>query len=217
MHVSRFNVAVALIGVASLGGCEGCKPLDQSLRQVVEFQYDHVANAEQIHFGKPPSGLSVAGSFVSPTDGGFWAIFNLCSLDVQGKELASFKYDVANFFVEYGKSEFGPLQPFAVRYGASTSLNSAADTPKVIDAIANETQLGPSTQVFPHGFYPSLRYRVAVLIPGSLERYGGEQLTLRYHGQPSIVLGRGQRPAHIPFAGPDASISSDCRPLAHEG
>lgn len=89
--------------------------------EAVAFQYDHVANVKRIHFTNPIAG--VAGNFVEPVNqGGFWAIFVICSLDVQGSELTSFNYNAGNFFVENGNTSYGAMQPFQVRYGASTTL-----------------------------------------------------------------------------------------------
>jgi hypothetical protein len=214
------SVIVATLSVvvlAGINGCDSCQnnSLDTGLKNAVVFQYDHVANVHEIRF---PNKVEISGTFglnsVSPVEGGFWAVFVLCSLDVQGKEIQTFNYDASKFFVEYEGQSYGPLQPFKVRYEASTSLNSPTDTPKVAAAIANELQLGPSTQPFPRGFYPSLNYRIAILIPQALQTYRGEQLTLTYTGQPSIVQGRGHSPTDVPvFGSGSGSVSGICRPL----
>jgi hypothetical protein len=206
------SVIAATLSVIALAGCDNS--LDTALKNVVVFQYDHVANVHEIRFRNNvdiPGTLGIGS--ISPKEGGFWAVFVLCSLDVQGKAIETFNYNVSNFFVKYEGDTYGPLQPFTVRYGASTSSNNPTDTPKVAAAIAKEIQMGPDTQPFPHGLYPSLNYRIAILIPKALPTYRGEQLTLTYTGQPSIFQGRGHSPTDIPVLDSNlGSVSGTCRP-----
>jgi hypothetical protein len=213
--ISIVNVIILAVVTTSNSGCKGCNnTLDAALKKAVIFKYDHVANVHEIRFLAP---IPVPGTFgvnsVAPKEGGFWAVFVICSLDVQGKQIESFNYDISHFAVEYEGQTFGyPLQPFTVRFEAGTALNDASNTPLIMNGIAKETQLGPSTQIFPRGLYPSLNYRVAILIPSSLSTYRGEQLTLKYTGQPSILQGSGNRPADISVLNFNAgTLPTTCR------
>lgn len=134
-------------------------------------------------------------------------------IDVQGRELESFDYDAANFFVEYEGTKYGlPLLPGTVRFEASAQSNTAANTSLVAAAIIKKLHLGPLKQRFPHGFYPSPNYRIAILIPNELRTYRGEQLTLRYGGHPSIVIGGGNSPIPLGPHTLDQPLGV-CRPL----
>lgn len=211
---SSWKLSLLLLLLLALGGCSGCqKDVDTALGNLVVFEYDHVANVKQVRFSNSIPGVTVAGNYVEPVDqGGFWAVFLICSLDVQGSAIQTFNYDARNFFVEHGTAAYGPLQPHKVRYGASTVLNSPADTPKIIEAVARETQLGPTQKAFPRQLFPSLNYRVAVFIPEHPQGYQGGQLDLKYSGQPSYVNGGGNSPQVIPFVGPQGTpLAGTCR------
>lgn len=217
MKIFRMNILILVIGVGALFGCTTTdSPLNTALLNVVSFQYDHVANTQEISFRRPPVN-SFNSVSTAPNRRGFWAVFVLCSLDVQGKAIETFQYDASKFVIEYEGTTYGPLQPFEVVFGASPILNDASNTPLIAAAIAQEVQVGPSHQPFPRGFYPSLNYRIAILIPDALSSYRGEQLTLKYIGQPSISLGRGQRPTNINDIGSGPlgeQAPSECRPPA---
>lgn len=207
------RITAALVSSAVLLGA--CAEMDASLKKSVTFRYDHVANARQVKFATPldlsPTYYPI--NFVSPLEpDGFWAIYVICSLDVAGSELPSFSYNAANFVAEHDGVTFGALQPFTVRLQSSADLNSPADTPKIAQAIVQELHVGPLTQVFPHAAYPSLNYRIAVYVPKRPAGYGGDQMALRYTGQPSLMLGTGHAPADVPVAGAGvASLPTTCR------
>ena len=212
MHRLRSKALV----VAALALGSGCANLDPTLRNSVTLRYQHVANAHQVRFANalalsPPY---APVQFVTPLEApGFWAIFVLCSLRVGGA-LPGFDYDVDKFRVEYDGQTFGPLQPQALRHEASADLNTAADTPAIATAIAEEIQVGPARQALPPGNYPALNYRIAVYVPRELPGYTNDQLTLRYVGQPSLVLGNGRSPADLAVAGGSAggAVAGACQP-----
>lgn len=214
MRPLSLRFVAAILGAAALTGCPQCPDdtLKEALSNVVVFKYEHVANIREIRFPEPTRIHGNSFNFVQPVDSyGFWAVFIICSLNVQGDAIKTFNYNTGNFFVEYDGETYGPLRPQQVRYGASPTGNSAADTPTVAAAIHRAVGLGPSTQPFPRGFYPSLNYRIAVLIPGKLLYYGNEQLDLKYGGQPSIVQGTGHSPAILQFWNSDVGLPGSCR------
>lgn len=212
--MNRFaRITAALVAPAAL--LCACTELDANLKKSVTFRYDHVANAHQVKFGTPldlsPTFYPI--NFVTPVESqGFWAIYVICSLDVAGSELPSFAYNASSFVAEHGAMTFGALPPYTVRLQSSADLNSPADTPKIAQKIAQELHIGPPTQVFPHGAYPSLNYRIAVFVPQWPAGYGGDQLALRYPAQPALMMGTGLAPVDLPVAGGGAAVlPSTCR------
>jgi hypothetical protein len=197
LMISRSQVAVGLVCLA-LASCSSCPDLDAPLQNVVVFQYDHVANVDLIRFDRDLVTTSGTQSGARAISGGFWAVFVICSLDVQGNAFKErpFDYDVANFVVEHNGRTYGALEAFTLNAGGTT-WPAPGDTQKAANAVAGVVQIGPSTQKFPRGFYPSLNYRIAILVKDRPPNYSGEQLTLRYVNQPSIMQGRGQRPATL--------------------
>jgi hypothetical protein len=180
----------------------------------VVIHYQHVANAHEVRFGAPLALATGPASVLTPRSRqGFWAIFVLCSMDVPGKPRPSFVYDVNNFRIDYGGREYGPIHPYSLRYDHSINLNVPADTPGLAGAIAAELQEGPNMQVFSRGLYPDLNYRIALFVPRGLDDYAGDQLQLRYHGQPSVLLGNGYPPHDIPAVGGNAAgVAARCLP-----
>jgi hypothetical protein len=134
-------------------------------------------------------------------------------VDASGANIPSFYFDVDRFRVRYGKQRFGPLRPYTLRLEDTVDLNSRSDTPAIAAAIATEIQEGPSSQVFRHGFYSGLDYRFAIYVPRGLPDYSGDELTLRYEGGQTMLLGNGYLPSDIPVAGLGGmGIASRCRP-----
>jgi hypothetical protein len=201
----------AWVTLLCLAACSGSPPQPGD---AVVIHYQHVANAHEVHFSAPLAFAPHPASFVMPRNRqGFWAIFVLCSLDVRGHALPSFVYDVNNFRVNYNGIEFDGLRPYSLRYEDSAWLNSAAETAALAGAIAGELQRGPTLEVFSPGFYSSLNYRVALFVPRGLDDYAGDQLTLRYRGQRTVLLGNGYPPYDIPaVGGRRAGAASNCLP-----
>lgn len=182
--------------------------------QTVYIHYQHVANVHQIHFGAPLAPPARPASWVRPRDAdGFWAVFVICALDVSGRGLPGFVYDVNNFRVAYGAHDYVPLPPYGLRYEASQALNRPAEQAVLASAIAGELQEGPAVQVFAPGFHGALHYRFAVLLPRGLPDYAGEALALRYVGQRAVALANGYPPSDIAAAGGNATgVAARCLP-----
>jgi hypothetical protein len=193
----------------------GCTSVDTGLRNTVVLHYQHVANVHRIDFASPvllPQRAPVHAVLPLESEG-FWAVFVLCSVDATGANIPSFYFDVDRFRVRYGKQRFGPLRPYTLRLEDTVDLNSRSDTPAIAAAIATEIQEGPSSQVFRHGFYSGLDYRFAIYVPRGLPDYSGDELTLRYEGGQTMLLGNGYLPSDIPVAGLGGmGIASRCRP-----
>jgi len=197
-------------------GLAGCATNQPPPEQTVVFHYQHVANAHEIRFSSP---VALARryfpvDFVTPIDRhGFWAIFVVCGLDTRASVLPGFRYDVHQFAVEYGQQVFGPLQPYTLRVEGAAELNTSGDTAVLDSAIDAEIHVGPRTEVFRRGVYPDLNYRFAVYVPRALPGYAGQQLALRYAGQPAILRGNGHPPSDIPVVGGSgAGIAASCLP-----
>jgi hypothetical protein len=194
----------------------GCGTVAAPPEQAVVFYYQHVANAHEIRFSNPVAVPQryFPVDFVTPIDRhGFWAVFVVCSLDTRASVLPGFRYDVRNFQIDYGQQLFGPLQPYTLRFEGAAELNTPADTGVLAAAIGDEVQEGPTMAVFDRGTFPNLNYRFAVYVPRALPEYAGEQLPLRYVGQPAILRGNGHPPADIPAVGGNgAGIASRCLP-----
>jgi hypothetical protein len=199
--------------LAALSGLAACSSTQQAGDAVV-IHYQHVANAHEVRFATPLALAPRPARFVLPRNRqGFWAIFVLCSLDVRGAAVPRFVYDVNNFRIDYAGRELGPLRPYSLRFEDSAFLNGPPETPALANAIAGELQQGPSLQVFSHGFYPGLNYRIALFVPQGLVDYAGEQLRLSYRGQPSLLLGNGYPPYDIPaVGGSGAGVAARCLP-----
>ena len=209
----RKLITVAL--VPGLLTAAGCTSVDTGLRNTVVLHYQHVANVHRIDFATPvalPNRAPVHA--VLPLDSqGFWAVFVLCSLDVTGANIPSFYFDVDRARVEYAGKRYGPLRPYTLRLDDTAHVNSRADTPALADAIADEIQHGPSTQVFRHGYYAHLDYRIAIYVPRAPSDYSGDQLKLRYEGGQVLALGNGYPPADIDTVGLGGTgIGAHCLP-----
>jgi hypothetical protein len=203
-----------LVSAAAVSAA-GCASVDTGLRDTVVLHYQHVANVHQIDFTTP---LAVQRAdpvrFVLPLESqGFWAVFLLCAVDVTGSAVPSFYYDIDRFRVQYGGQRFGPLRPYTLRLEDSADLNRRTETAAVAEAIAREIHEGPPSQVFRHGFYGGLDYRFAIYLPRGLPDYTGGELSLRYVGGRTMLLGNGSPPSDIPVVGADGGgITAHCRP-----
>jgi hypothetical protein len=204
------------IALSSLLGLAGCGTTSSAPEQAVVLRYQHVANTHEIRFSTPVAlpRRFFPIDFVTPLDrNGFWAIFVVCSLDTRPSVLPEFRYDVRQFRVQYGEQSFGRLQPYTLRFEGSAELNTPLDAKELDNAIGAEIREGPRSAAFGRDYYPSLDYRLAIYIPRALPDYAGQQLTLRYAGQPAILLGNGHPPSDLPVVGGDgAGIAGSCLP-----
>jgi len=182
MNLRPMHVAIAIAMVPLLHGCRGCTPnpeVDRNLQHLVWMKYAHVANVHEMEAPAPSGTVRL-----TPTEHGFWAVFDICTLDVQGSALPGFNYDANNFYVDGGTVSYGPPNPGPVNVsGTGRSSNDADVRSLVHDAL----KLGPETQYFPKQFYPTLRYRIAVYVREYPSGYQGEAMTLKYGGNPAMV------------------------------
>ncbi len=191
-------------------GCASCPdPLPaENLSRLVWIKYVHVANVTSMQADYQNRTIQISPS--GGAMGGFWAVFDICSLDVQGKALAGFNYSAGNLYVEEGKAKYGPMNPGGVNYSGSAKTSVDLDVQEVVRIAL---KLSPSSQYFPKQFYPSLRYRVAVYVNGYPSGYKGGILDLSYANHPVVMQNiTNDRPAARPFYNPVASaeIVSTC-------
>jgi len=208
-----FSRAATIIWLSFLVACASVEPKPKA---VAVLQYQHVANAHQIQFTNPIK-LSAAlypVNFLVPADAqGFWAIFVLCNVHVTQHAMRGFHHNVNNFRVDYDGQTFGSLQPYTLRYQGTADLNTPTDTGPILDAIAAEIDEGPPEQIFQRGYYADLHYRFAIFVPKALANYSGEQLQLRYEGQPVVLAGNGYPPSDLPaVGGTGMGVAAACLP-----
>lgn len=168
---------LALSGMPLL---QGCAEIDQNVKKAVWMKYTHVANVRMF---QTQSGVSQT-QFVGTGTNSFWAVFDLCTLDVQGSSLSGFSYNANNFFIDAGSASYGSSTPGNVNAGGS-ALSS--QDPQVINAVRQAFSLSPTPQFFPKQFYPNLRYRIAIFVRENPSGYQGGSMTLKYSGQPQVA------------------------------
>jgi hypothetical protein len=173
-------LSFAMFALLSLQGCADLFPeFDANIKKAVVMKYVHLANVRQFQTHKP--GVQLEGV----QDGSFWAVFELCSLDVQGSALSGFNYDAAKFFVEAADGTRYPKLDGIKDVAASdaTAMTSADAYGAASDAFS----LSPTPQYFPKQFYPNLNYRIAIFVREQPTGYRGESLMLNYDGQPQVA------------------------------
>lgn len=208
-----FRTVSSLAAVAGLLGCATPTPVPV----LAVLHYQHVANAHQIRFTNPIA-LSAAlypVGFLTPVGrAGFWAVFLICNVDVSPRAERGFHYNVDQLQVRYDGHNYSGLPPYSLRYQDQIDLNNEGDTAPIRDALAAELHEGPPEQILQPGYYPDLNYRFAVFIPKGLPHYTGEQLALRYQGQPVALVGNGKPPSDLPAVGGSAAgVAAACLPL----
>lgn len=206
LHTHLHTCCCLLLAIA----VSGCAQLDTGLKKAVIIKYDHLANVRSFQ-----ANIDNHSSLLFPVQSGsFWAIFEVCSIDVQGKDLSGFSYDVDRFVADAGNGSYPATSDGLVNVA---SVPMAARSPTVRAAAFQVFALGPAAQYFPRQFYPSLRYRFAIFIPESPIGYHNDTMLLRYDGAPQAAVvaqhqGR-ERPAvldfYLPAAGPP--LASGCQ------
>lgn len=178
----RLMYTAIAVAVVFLPGCKSCSDpsVDENLSKLVWMKYAHVANIREMDAPSPTGTLKLAAT----GSGGFWAVFDICSLDVQGSALTGFNYNAGNFYVDGGTVSYGTMNPGTVNAGGVA--RSALD-PQVQGMVHQALKLSPSTQYFPKQLYPTLRYRIAVFVNENPPGYQGDTLTLKYSGHPTTV------------------------------
>lgn len=209
MFAQRRRIAAFCMLLSCLPLLHGCAEIDANLKKAVAMKYAHVANVNmfqaQVGAGER--------QFVGVENGSFWAIFDICTLDVQGGSLSGFSYDANRFYVEAAGNRYGASNPGTVNVaGVPMSSQSAM----VVDGASDAFKLSPITQFFPKQFYPNLRYRIAVFVRAHPNGYHGEIMNLQYDGQPQVaalVQNVGMpNPVQYPFYLPSSTppIASTC-------
>ncbi len=180
-RINHFGLPLffALSALLLLQSCTNTEQnqVDQNFRKAVWMKYTHVANVKDFQYQS--NGYSVS-------QGAFWAIFDICSLDVQGSSLASsgFNYNAERFYIEEGSTKYGPTAPGNINV---SSVSMSSQNPRVLDAARGIFSLSPKFETFPKQFYPNLKYRIAVFVKENPTGYRGESMTLKYDGQPHVT------------------------------
>jgi hypothetical protein len=159
----------AALHTSMLVGCVG-HHLNRDTHETVRMTYVHVANVYQ---------LATADGALSPQgqdDRGFWAVFDICSIDIQGMNLKGFTLDVQDFYVAVGDQRYDADRPYRVLSTFNSDVD-AKDEP-IRRFIAERLGLAPEQQYFPKESYPTLAYRLVVAIPEWPQGYLGKSMTL---------------------------------------
>lgn len=170
-------IAMATLATV-LAGCVG-HHLSRDTQKTVRMTYVHVANVYQ---------LATADGALSPRgkdDRGFWAVFDICSLDMRGMSLKGFTFDVQDFHVIVGDQRYDANRSYRVLTTFAGEVDAQDDPARRL--IADRLGLAPEQQYFPKEPYPALAYRLVVAIPEWPEAYLGEPMTLR-HSDPEVTL-----------------------------
>jgi hypothetical protein len=213
------QIALATLLIA----LSGCASLKAGLNKAVLMDYDQVNNFRYYEF---ESGINWVNQWGVPSSeekgiqgkSGFWATFVICSLRNEGSKAQAFPYNVSKFYVVYDgkKHHYQPLKP-----GAYESIPQLLPGHDVVNSIANEkfrteTQLGPDTNVFQKGYYPTVNYRFAIYVtkssPGFID--ASVPLSLEYDGYPNVLIPRNQPPVMELLPTKRSDLRTTCRPPA---
>lgn len=183
-HTRLISTLCLVLSITPL--LQSCTPaaqaqLDQNLSKAVSIKYVHIANVKS--FQEQVGGHS--SLLVGVDNNSFWAVFEICSLDVQGSALSSgFNYSADKFFVEAASANYGVATPGNINVA---SVVMSSQSTQVTSAARDAFSLSPTTQLFPKQFYPNLKYRIAIFVKENPVGYHGESMTLKYDGQPQIA------------------------------
>jgi len=200
------TLGLVLLTAAVLQSCTGPNPeLDENLKKAVFMKYTHVANVVSFQSG----GFQYRGV----NNGAFFAVFDVCSINITGSGITSFNYDTSRFFIDAGTGgSYGftvPNYPNIALVGRSDAQAFKAFTPEIVDAAKNAFALSPPVQAFPKQFYPVLKYRIAIFVNDNPAGYIGDSMTLKYDGQPQAAVSVENvspgNPPSVPFYNPGAT------------
>jgi hypothetical protein len=176
-HSRISTLCLALLAAPLL---QSCAEISANVSKAVAMKYVHVANVKMIQ-------VQIGGSqsqLVGVDNGSFWAVFDICSIDVQGSALTGFSYNANSFFIDAGTVKYGVATPGVVNV---SSVPLSSQSPQVTSAVHDAFGLSPSTQFFPKQFYPNLKYRIAIFVKENPTGYVGDTMTLQYDGQPQVA------------------------------
>jgi hypothetical protein len=180
MRLHTVMTCLALFPATLLLGCQGCTEVDQNLKKAVWIKYVHVANVTRI---QPNDGNSLSYSGVN--NGSFWAVFEVCSIDVQGSALTGFNYNTTKFAIPWGTTEIGKGTPGLV--GRSDAKAFPSPGPEVDSAVRTALETGASAQYLPKQLYLKPGFRFAILLNTYPNGYQGDAMDLKYLGQPEVA------------------------------
>lgn len=189
------TVCLIVLTALSLQSCsdQANQEIDENAKKMVTMKYTHIANVKSFQ-------ATVGGSasqLVGVDNGSFWAVFEICSLDIQGSTLTGMNYDAGKFFIDAGPVTYGSATPGNVNV---SSVVMSSQSPQVLDAAGSTFSLSPTTQFFPKQFYPNLKYRIAIFVRENPAGYQGDALTLKYNGQPQVAAAvQNQSPGNPDF------------------
>jgi hypothetical protein len=164
---------------------QSCADIDENVKKTVWMKYVHVANVQTIQ---------VDGNLLRGIDpNSFWAIFDICSIDLQGSALTGFSYNASNFFVAAGSVNYGPPpnnDGYVAGNWGSNSLPS--QDPKVTTPVRHAFSLSVPTHYFQKSptfnpLYSNLNYRIAIFVKEHPPGYNGTPMQLKYNGQPQVA------------------------------
>lgn len=199
---------LALLPATVLIGCQ-CTEADQNLKKAVWIKYVHVANVHRI---QPNDGNSFQYNGVN--NGSFWAVFELCSIDVQGKDLSGFNFSTGKFVIPWGTGQIGKSTPGLV--ARSDAQTRPSPGPEVDNAVQKALETGVTSQYMQKQLYLKPGIRFAIFLNDRPNGYQGDAMDLKYLGQPevaAVVQNVGQdNPQEIEFynRGVSAPIASRC-------
>jgi len=179
MQVARVLGGLAI--AAMLSG-SSCMPLNQ---HPVGMWYVHVADAKEVRFTQP---VQIYGHYpinaISATNGGYWAIFWICRIAVNGPANSNYYFN-PTAWTAVGNHEYA-AHPMPTR-GTTAPLNHQTEFEVAVD---QETFWGPAPgELFPGGSDKPVSLRVAIFIPGDPGDDGrGSPLTLRSNPGSSVFL-----------------------------
>ena len=185
IYYTRFIITLCLVLSTALL-VQSCTPsaqtqLNQNLSKAVAMKYVHVANVRMLQAPMDGSQMQMVGV----DNGSFWAVFDICSLDVQGSALTGgFSYSAERFYIDAGSVRYSSANPGNINVA---SVGMSSQSPQVTNAVHAAFSLSPTTQFFPKQFYPNLKYRIAIFVKENPSGYHGEAMTLNYDGQPQVA------------------------------
>lgn len=173
---------LVLLSALLLQGCTQSAQiqLNQNLSKLVVMKYAHVANVRMFQ-------TQFEGSerqFVGVENGSFWAVFDICSLDIQGSALAGINYNAGSFYIDAASAKYGTMTPGNINVA---SVVMSSQSIQVTNAVSQAFSLSPAVQFFPKQFYPHLAYRIAIFVKEYPFGYQGEPMILKYDGQPQVA------------------------------
>jgi len=172
----RMMLGLALLPVTLLVGCQGCTP-NPNVSKTVWIKYAHIANVFRINSN---------GSWYSGVNSqSFWAVFEICSIDVQGSALTGFNYSTGKFVIPWGTAEIGKNSPGLVSRTDGTAYPMPNYT--VANVVNSALESGPSTQYLPKQLYLKPGFRFAIFVNAYPTGYLGEAMDLKYLGQPEVA------------------------------